>query len=90
MFCDDKKYTVSAKKYHYTSDYKNYNEWCQNCVHFGERCDNPYWLCSESFPEIAHVSYCGHCDKFSDNKKIGLLKYWLLKMGGFKFKSITR
>ena len=90
MFYEDKKYTVNGERNHYVSDYKNCNEWCQNCVHFGEQHNNPYWLCSESFSEIAHISYCGHCDKFSDNKKINLLKYWLLKLRGFEFKNKVR
>jgi len=90
MFYEDKKRTVNGKRNNYTSHYEDYNEWCQYCVHYCEQCNNPYWLCSESFLCIANVSYCGHCDKFSNNKKINSLKYWLLKMNGFKFKNKVR
>ena len=90
MLYDDKKYTIAAKKYNYVSDYENRTEWCQECVHFGEENKNPYWLCAQNFPEIAHVSYCGHCDKFSNTQKINLLKYCILKMRGFKFQNKTR
>ncbi|MBR5354883.1 MAG: hypothetical protein IK122_02045 [Alphaproteobacteria bacterium] len=75
----------------YTSDYDNHKEWCQNCICFGSVPTDKHWLCSESllegFPEVA---YCGHCDKFSSDKKINLLKYWLLKMEGFQFRNKVR
>ena len=90
MYYKDKKYMLSAKKYHYTSDYKNRKEWCKRCVHFGEQYNNPYWLCSEDCPELAQVSSSGHCDKFSSSKKINLSRYLLLKKEGFQFRNKVR
>lgn len=90
MLYEDKKYTIAAKKYNYVSDYDDHTGWCRECVHFGEEDMNLHWLCSQNFPEIACVSYCGHCDKFSSTHKINLLKYYMLKMRGFKFQNKAR
>ena len=90
MIAIDKTHTLAVKKDGYVSDYPDHREWCKYCVHFGTQCGNPYWLCSESFPDIVNVSFCGHCDKFSSDKKINLLKYWVLKMEGFQFRNKVR
>ena len=90
MFFIDKRYTKSAKIDNYVDDYENHEQWCQYCVYFGDSIKNPYWLCAKNCPEISMVSYCGHCDKFSNTEKINLLKRCLLKMEGFQLKNKAR
>lgn len=89
-FYEDKEHTANGRKWNYTPEYKNYKGWCQNCIFFGQVPNNPYWTCSEDCPDFARVSYCGHCDKFSSDEKIGRLKYWWLKLKGFKFENKVR
>ena len=86
MFTIDKEYSLFSKN-NYVSEYKDYREWCKHCVHFGSIEGNRYWLCSQDCIEITNVSFCGHCDKFSSNKKINFLKRWLLRTKGFQFKN---
>ena len=77
----------------YTLDYYDHKEWCQNCIYYGSVPDNKHWLCSESFflEGFSEVTYCGHCDKFTTDKKMFLLKYWWLKFCcGFQFKNKAR
>ena len=74
----------------YTSDGPNCEEWCQNCVHYGEHHSTPYWLCLENVWNISEIAFSGHCDKFSDTKEINLLKRCLLKIEGFKLKNKVR
>lgn len=75
----------------YTSDYDNHKEWCQNCIYYGSVQANKHWLCSESLLEgFTEVTYCGHCDKFTTDKKMSLPKYWWLNFCGFRFKNKAR
>lgn len=90
FYYEDKKYTRSAKIDNYVDEHGDYTQWCQYCVYFGDKPKYPYWLCVKHYPEISIVSYCGHCDKFSDTEKINLLKRCLLKLENFRFKNITR
>ena len=85
-----KKYTESARKDNFISDYDNHAQWCENCVYFGSFAGCLYWLCARHYFEITKVGYCGHCDEFSDTKKINPIKYWLLKRNGFQFKNKVR
>ena len=86
----NKKYTNFGKIDNYVDDFYDAKQWCQNCVYFGNFSRAPYWLCAKHYPEISAVAFCGHCDKFSDTKKINLLKRCLLKMEGFQFKNKVR
>ena len=84
-----KEYSVCGND-NYISDFEESEQWCKRCVHFGTIKGNMCCLCSEKYPEITEVSFCGHCDKFSDTKKINLLKRCLLKIEGFEFKNKVR
>ncbi len=86
---NDKEYSIFSNN-NYVMDFYNPKQWCQNCVFFGERKNSVFNLCCENYAEISIVSFCGHCNKFSDTKKINLLKQCLLKMEGFKLKNKVR
>ena len=90
MFIPYKEFTSTSKTDNYVSYCKNPIKRCRNCVYYGTIDGEPYWLCANRWPVITSVSYCGHCDEFSNNKKINLLKYWMAKMQGFKFKNKAR
>jgi len=90
MFYKEKKFTSSAKTDNYVSDYDDHKQWCKHCVYFGTARSSVYWLCAKHYPEFSYVSFCGHCDKFSKDKKINLLKQWLLKIEGFQFRNKVR
>ena len=83
---NDKEYSIFSNN-NYVMDFYNPKQWCKNCVFFGENKNGVYNLCCENYAEISIVSFCGHCDKFSDTEKINLLKRCFLKMEGFKFKN---
>ena len=89
MLIVDKKEAVLPTR-NYVSDCKNDEEWCKHCIYFGSLENAPYWLCAKNYLEITRVNYCGHCDRFSTNKKINLVKYWFLKNGGFHFQNKVR
>jgi len=74
----------------YVMDYDDHKQWCQRCVFYGSFKNYNYNLCCENFAEISIVSFCGHCKKFSDTKKINPLKRWFLTMEGFEFKNKAR
>jgi len=86
---NDKEYSILSNN-NYVMDFYNPKQWCRNCVFFGERKNDMYNLCCENWAEISIVSFCGHCDKFSDTEKIKPLKIWLLKMKGFELKNKVR
>ena len=87
---NDKEYSLFDNN-NYTADWDNPEQWCKKCVHFGHKKNDVYHLCCENYFELSVVSFCGHCDKFSDSKKINPIKQWLLsKTEGFKFKNKVR
>lgn len=92
MYIIDKKYSLidAIKDDNYIDDFQNQDEWCKKCVYYGTVNYDKHWLCSKHFPELQIISFCGHCDKFSKDKKINLLKYGLLKLCGFKFENKAR
>lgn len=74
----------------YVTDFYDPKQWCQRCVYYGEKENCDWHLCCENYLEISVVSFCGHCDKMSDTKKINSLKRWLLESEGFRFKNKVR
>jgi len=89
-FYEKKECTINGKKCNYTSEFKNPEDCCQNCIFFGQTPNNPYWACSEDYPDFPRIDCYGHCDKFSSDGKIGMLKYLWLKLTGFKFENKVR
>ena len=82
----DIEYSI-LNTHNYVGDFYDSDKWCKYCVHYGTMKNNPYWLCAKRWISITEVNYCGHCDRFSKDKKISKLKYWLLKLNGFNFKT---
>ena len=87
---NDKEYSTFNNN-NYVADFGDHKQWCQECVCFGHTRAQPYHLCCENYWEISIVSFCGHCDKFSKDKKINPIKRWLLaNIEGFVFKNKVR
>ena len=84
FYINDKEYSL------FVTDFYDPKQWCQNCVYYGEKKNCRYNLCCENYWEISIVSFCGHCDKFSTDKKINPLKLWLLKLDGIQLKNKVR
>lgn len=87
---NDKEYSLFDNN-NYNLDCDNPKQWCLKCVYFGHKKNDLYNLCCENYFELSEVSFCGHCNKFSDSKKINPIKHWLLsKIEGFEFKNKVR
>lgn len=87
---NDKEYSVFDDS-NYVTDFDDHKQWCKHCVYFGHFKNDVYNLCCNNYLEISVVSFCGHCDKFSDTKKINPIKRWLLaNVDGFVFKNKVR
>ena len=80
----------AIKNNNYVDNYPDETQQCKNCVYFGEFYGHPYWLCAKKTFDIQEISACGHCDAFSNDKKINLLKYGMLKLMRYEFQNKVR